>query len=227
MIRKAMAARVTKSCLLGVALTLIVAWGIALLVSFDPYSIQQGWSPLSEDIHWRWIVSGSRAIGSYQLSAIKMRHPMPTFSTSGEPPALDEDGNGWKDFIDGLPIGLSPQEFTLATDTDPVKWNIVARGWPLLAFRSDRLIFKGAPDQITGAIRLKGKSFEGWLPYSPIWKGLIGDASIYAILVFGILTAIASLRSFYRHFRGRCRACGYDLNGSRSGRCPECGVELP
>ena len=30
----------------------------------------------------------------------------------------------------------------------------------------------------------------------------------------------------WRRWRGRCVACGYDLTGNRSGRCPECGQRL-
>ena len=71
--------------------------------------------------------------------------------------------------------------------------------------------------------------------------GLERDESAYAvlgwILVLGFSLAVALVVGdlAYRSFRWRvesyrgeaCLACGYNLAGNESGRCPECGLEIP
>jgi len=46
-------------------------------------------------------------------------------------------------------------------------------------------------------------------------------------LAFMILTAILWHRERRMPPRGHCLKCGYDLTGNESGRCPECGEEVP
>lgn len=50
------------------------------------------------------------------------------------------------------------------------------------------------------------------------------------LLVIPIAILFRSSRSYrltrYRHIRGLCEACGYDLMGNVSGVCPECGTEI-
>lgn len=49
----------------------------------------------------------------------------------------------------------------------------------------------------------------------------------------GLLTTIGAVpvvrgpaRQWWRRWNGWCLECGYDLQGNRSGRCPECGVRF-
>ena len=45
-------------------------------------------------------------------------------------------------------------------------------------------------------------------------------------LALVLVPTLASAFLLRKHGRrpGRCRACGYDLTGNQSGRCPECGT---
>jgi len=52
----------------------------------------------------------------------------------------------------------------------------------------------------------------------PIWLPL---------LMVATLTGFLRARDRRRHARpGDCRACGYNLTGNTSGKCPECGMAL-
>ncbi|MGD8450305.1 MAG: hypothetical protein PVJ57_00675 [Phycisphaerae bacterium] len=44
------------------------------------------------------------------------------------------------------------------------------------------------------------------------------------VLAMGAATGLLAFCARRRHPTGRCRACGYDLTGNVSGRCPECGA---
>lgn len=67
-----------------------------------------------------------------------------------------------------------------------------------------------------------------WWSCPPL--GAFGLAISYRLLVLVFTTlgimplAVTGFRVRRRARRGRCTACGYDLRGSPSGVCPECGV---
>lgn len=69
------------------------------------------------------------------------------------------------------------------------------------------------------------------IPYTPIWPGLLANTTIYAALIWLILTALAALRR--RIYRWRhpnanpCKHCGYDLTNLTIDHCPECGRPIP
>lgn len=62
-----------------------------------------------------------------------------------------------------------------------------------------------------------------YLPYAPLWRGLLYNTLFYA-LIFFILT---STKRAYRHARrlrkGKCPICAYDLKFDNTIGCPECG----
>lgn len=51
--------------------------------------------------------------------------------------------------------------------------------------------------------------------------GILGIAAASRVLVIAMRPYIR------RQLPGYCPACAYDLTGNDSGRCPECGAELP
>jgi hypothetical protein len=62
-----------------------------------------------------------------------------------------------------------------------------------------------------------------YLPYSPLWQGLLYNTLFYALIFF---TLISTKRAF-RHARwlrkGKCPICSYDLQFDNTLGCPECG----
>jgi hypothetical protein len=64
------------------------------------------------------------------------------------------------------------------------------------------------------------------LPAIPIWPGFALDTAFYAAIAFTLWSAPTAIVEgrHRRRARGRCPACGYDLKGSTSIVCPECGL---
>lgn len=65
------------------------------------------------------------------------------------------------------------------------------------------------------------------LPYTPIWRGLVVNAllfaGLWAVAVYTPFGVLRVRRSLLRR-RGRCVGCGYSRAGLASGSsCPECG----
>ncbi len=61
------------------------------------------------------------------------------------------------------------------------------------------------------------------LPILPLWPGFALDAIIYAVALWTLSSMPFVLRRLIRRRRGRCIHCGYDLRGTLSQGCPECG----
>lgn len=59
-----------------------------------------------------------------------------------------------------------------------------------------------------------------WLVF-PLWL----PTTILGLLFF-VPTAYGPVRRWRRKLKGWCLECGYDLQGSRSSRCPECGLHF-
>jgi hypothetical protein len=64
------------------------------------------------------------------------------------------------------------------------------------------------------------------LPVGPIWPGFAINTVFYAAvlwMLFALGGTPFALRKWRRIRRGLCAKCGYDLRGSTSQTCPECG----
>ncbi len=66
------------------------------------------------------------------------------------------------------------------------------------------------------------------ITFNRIWSNVWANAAVFAIALLGVLGSLAmfrQVRSEYRSRRGQCLYCRYDLKGTISLVCPECGRE--
>ncbi|MEE9128511.1 MAG: hypothetical protein V3T84_00710 [Phycisphaerales bacterium] len=110
-------------------------------------------------------------------------------------------------------------------------------GWPMRSFRgfvsgglldpnhSQTLLFPLQELNVIARERPVGKgTWPRYLPYRPIWLGLIVNTLLYATVLIAIMSMWAVMRSKLRLRRGRCPNCKYPIGVSEV--CTECGVEL-
>lgn len=72
-----------------------------------------------------------------------------------------------------------------------------------------------------------GPRFDRYLPYQPIWRGLIANTLVYSVLFLIPLASFVLSRRVRRIRTGRCVQCRYNLRSNTSARCPECGTLIP
>lgn len=87
---------------------------------------------------------------------------------------------------------------------------------------SEPMFLAGRLDEYTPLARTRPFLF--WWPS----RRFVGNTLSVAVPYWTLLSALAPLTAFlwYRDRRpppGHCQACGYDLTGNVSGKCPECG----
>ena len=108
---------------------------------------------------------------------------------------------------------------------------IVGHGWPFICVWS---MLTAAPTpstglmtpRVEGSIELPNRTFEGALPYRPVWFGLLLNTLLYGSIFWAIGLGWRLYRLARRRRRGRCLACNYDLRGLAEPVCPECGVGI-
>lgn len=61
------------------------------------------------------------------------------------------------------------------------------------------------------------------LPLRPIVTGFAGDTALYSFAWWFALFVAKKTRRWRRRAKGQCEHCVYDLRGTSSDRCPECG----
>lgn len=66
---------------------------------------------------------------------------------------------------------------------------------------------------------------ERWIPYYPLWPGLIGNALVWGGVIWVGLFGLRLLRGRRRRRHGLCTRCAYDRKGiATAAPCPECGT---
>lgn len=87
-----------------------------------------------------------------------------------------------------------------------------------------RLPLDANPAQIQSSFMLntarQGPYRITWFVF-PFWLSTLALVSAVSIPIIR-----GPLRRRWRRWRGACEACGYNLWGNRSGRCPECGLRF-
>ena len=103
-----------------------------------------------------------------------------------------------------------------------------AGGWPMLSLF--RTVDPRPPVSQTWMQRLLGDretelvpGYQRGLPTRIIWLGFAINTAFYAAILWLFFAFPFTLRRWRRIKRGLCPACGYDLRGSTSQTCPECG----
>lgn len=59
--------------------------------------------------------------------------------------------------------------------------------------------------------------------FTPIWRGLVLNSLLYALMMLGILAAARRLVYVKHTDAGKCPQCAYDIRHLQSTGCPECG----
>jgi hypothetical protein len=62
------------------------------------------------------------------------------------------------------------------------------------------------------------------VPLRPVWPAFAFNTVFYAAVLWMLFAAPFALRKWQRIKRGLCPKCGYDLRGTDSAACPECGA---
>jgi hypothetical protein len=91
-------------------------------------------------------------------------------------------------------------------------WSV---GWP---FRCVRVSHLHRFDPESAALRSSNVSGP-----EVLWFGLAADVCLFTLIALLVLQLPRAIRYTRRTRRGTCRACGYELRGSPTERCPECG----
>ena len=110
-------------------------------------------------------------------------------------------------------------------------------GWPMRSFRgfvsgglldpnhSQTLLFPLQELSVIARERPFGKgTLPRYLPYGPLWLGLIVNTLLYATVLIAVMSMWFATRSKLRLRRGLCPNCKYPIGGSEV--CTECGMEL-
>ena len=214
----------------GLAISVAVSWSLA---AFLP---QRGWRWTSLDEPWRarrgdsYAISEFRAFGSVPR---RWRHlVVPADIFSPVPPAIEDSRSPFSvAVLDYIP---PPAWRTWGRLDFVVKHRSSAHGcdhatgWPLPALWyeiGDNWARKPTLPVLGGIPLANGGSVSDVraLPLRPIWWGLAVDSACFGLLAFAAAAGLRRGRGVFRHRRGLCPACGYDLAGNTTGVCPECG----
>jgi hypothetical protein len=101
-----------------------------------------------------------------------------------------------------------------------------AYGWPVVCMKGEMEV-RASGSQHVGAWlvapRQPGWSMDLALPLVPLPGGLAVSSAAWSLIWAGGFVLVPALRRHARAAVGCCPACGYDLTGVPSPRCPECG----
>lgn len=188
---------------------------------------------------YRWFGVHEHQYGSHRRTLYNTWKPASGFWWSWAPiPATERQASVWFDRLH--------EEFDTPEQLfDPAN-AVYARmryGWPALsaqahgAYNDTTVLANGdfaqsthggftssVPSGFVSKIKVSSPlSKSVYLPYRPIWSGLMVNTIFWAMVV----ATVHSIKRAYRHARrmrkGRCPMCSYELGFTFKDGCPECG----
>ncbi|MCI0629594.1 MAG: hypothetical protein L0Y44_02940 [Phycisphaerales bacterium] len=213
---------------LGLLTSIAVAWGLATSIPNPPNIAEtescfvrwdRAWHTLewrrTGNAHYGWVEV--RAETEYWTVDRLLAHYRDRIKMSPE---------HWRDSPPGWGTMAQPTQPHTGTAIDS------AAGWPMLCLwdqyrrvhNGDQLInldFHGSW-LISGGPSPNRGDFVA-LPLRPLWLGLSANAAFYGALWSLAIFGPRTIRRTIRRRRGRCLACGYNLQANLAPGCPECG----
>jgi hypothetical protein len=228
------------SLFLGLVTTWAVAWGLMLWWVPQMKTAQTLARGISVPDELMMSAGGIRSPGATVMQSTVFVHEgaaIPVLRDAAfdpQPPRWSIARRAW-DMGQPLPIEVVAQlaehgrdRYAVYTnDNQPwieFGWREVACGWPMRCLHG----WKAAGPSSCGTIDQpewleRISAWNGDLPVTPWWPGLVVNSVIYTSMWMTILVAPATTRHVLRRARGRCVRCGYNLRGDLDAGCPECG----
>lgn len=129
----------------------------------------------------------------------------------------------WCTYDAGIPIEWS-KTVRARRSFQWIVYDFRARGCPFLCLRY--LEADDAPYGDHRGIAVSDlDSYPRFRFHSVIWIGLVGNLAFWSAVAGLPMVTYWWIRRWRRVRRGLCTGCGYDLRGSPSDVCPECGVK--
>ncbi len=201
--------RVAIGVVIGVAVTVGVAWGLVFAEARSrPAS---SWSTRRfQDSNGAWFIAHEEACFGFRSRHVLGSPDSPDSPASGSAP-LEGARPDW------VPSGL----------TQDGMWMEDAHGWPLYALRwSGGMSAAPSGSRVHDpgrfiTIRIFSQDYA--LPIVPAWGGFVGNVLIWGTAYVALAACTAHVRR--RRRTGVCLKCGYSLRGLPEGTpCPECGT---
>lgn len=232
------------SLLLGLALNFVVAWGLGLV----PHVLAPADSRTSQLI---WNEQPGQRVTLFSHTHRwfgVLEHQYHTTRRTRDR-SLPNPRSVWWSWSPFTPARAAPVEFRILMDSfapeDPrtVVISDIRTGFPAMSFRG-RTLVDDATTLPNGTLRTRthgvfidridalGRAGNGlvwphaahiWLPYIPIWSGLVINTLFYAALVATLGYMHIRIRNARRMLRGRCPYCAYEMHHHFTHGCPECG----
>ena len=242
--------RISLWLLLGVATTVGVAWGGALVSPQFQFLYQMIYRYAS------WEMRADRTAMSVQVVSSGNYDPDAASRAAKLLQRLPGNEHDEVDILDRVPFEERAAQlpswgaFTRVTRSTMPTGNWSERGecygWPLPAMWNFHRRMNGVTDVVgitiqrarSSAMRItddevriertrSGQRGSLLLPTRVYWPGFLIDTLCYAaawcVLLVGLRAGVMMTRRTIRKRRGQCMNCGYDLRGDRAGGCPECG----
>lgn len=102
-------------------------------------------------------------------------------------------------------------------------WKYSAQNWQVTTMLFVTTLSDGGGDLLPILFPAQAGPGRRILPFYPLWPGLLANMAIFSVMWLAIFRGVRVCRRLMRMRRGVCVVCRYDLRGSESGVCPECG----